>query len=53
MWGIMVLGSWIFGLKFGFGLTAFYLCIGTDETTRGIVMFFRWKSKRWKKHALV
>lgn len=53
MWGIMVAGSLIFGLKLGFGLAAFYLCIGTDETTRGIVMFFRWKSKRWKKHALV
>lgn len=53
MWGIMVLGSWIFGIKLGFGLAAFYLSIGTDETTRGIVMLFRWKSKRWKKHALV
>lgn len=53
MWGIMVLGSYIFGIKLGFGLPAFYLCIGTDETTRGIVMLLRWKSKRWKKHALV
>lgn len=53
MWGIMVLGSYILGLKLGLGLVGFWLGIGTDETTRGIVMLFRWKSKRWKKHALV
>lgn len=52
-WGIMVLGSYILGLKFGLGLVGFWLGIGTDETTRGIVMYFRWKSKRWQKHALV
>ena len=52
-WGIMVLGSYILGLKMGLGLIGFWLGIGTDETTRGIVMLFRWKSKRWQKHALV
>ncbi len=53
MWGIMVLGSYILGIKCGLGLIGFWLGIGTDETTRGIVMLFRWKSKRWQKHALV
>lgn len=52
-WGIMVLGSYILGLRCGLGLVGFWLGIGTDETTRGIVMFFRWRSQRWKKHALV
>lgn len=52
-WGIMVLGSYILGLRFGLGIVGFWLGIGTDETTRGIVMLFRWKSKRWQKHALV
>ncbi|MBR1912873.1 MAG: MATE family efflux transporter [Treponema sp.] len=52
-WGIMVLGSYILGLKMGLGLIGFWLGIGTDETTRGIVMFFRWKSRRWQKHSLV
>ncbi len=52
-WGIMVLGSYILGLKCGLGLIGFWLAIGTDETTRGIVMFLRWKSRRWQKHALV
>ena len=52
-WGIMVLGSYILGLKCGLGLVGFWLGIGTDETTRGIVMLFRWKSRRWEKHAIV
>ncbi|MCR4579170.1 MAG: MATE family efflux transporter, partial [Treponema sp.] len=34
-WGIMVLGSYILGLKCGLGLVGFWLGIGTDETTRG------------------
>lgn len=52
-WGIMVLGSYILGLKCGLGLVGFWLGIGTDETTRGLVMLWRWKSKRWQKHALI
>ncbi len=53
MWGIMVFGSYILGLKMGLGLAGFWIGIGTDETTRGIVMLLRWKSKRWQKYALV
>ena len=52
-WSLMVLGSYILGIKCGLGLVGFWLGIGTDETTRGIVMLFRWKSKRWQKYALV
>ncbi len=52
-WSLMVLGSYILGIKCGLGLVGFWLGIGTDETTRGIVMLFRWKSRRWQKHALV
>ena len=52
-WTFMVLGSYILGLKLGLGLVGFWLGIGTDETTRGFVMLWRWKSRRWQKHALV
>ena len=52
-WTFMVLGSYILGLKCGLGLVGFWLGIGTDETTRGLVMLLRWKSRRWQKHALV
>ena len=53
MWCIMVLFSYILGLKMGLGLTGFWLAIGTDETTRGLVMLLRWKSRRWQAKALV
>lgn len=52
-WILMVLGSYILGMKCGLGLVGFWLGIGTDETTRGFVMLWRWKSRRWQKHALV
>ena len=52
-WVIMVGGSYLLGLKLGMGVAGFWLGIATDETTRGIVMVFRWKSKRWMKKALV
>jgi putative MATE family efflux protein len=52
-WSIQVLLSYILGIKCGLGLVGFWLGIGTDETTRGLVMLLRWKSRRWQKHALV
>ena len=52
-WIILVLGSYILGKVCGLGLVGFWLAIGTDETTRGMVMLWRWKSRRWQKHALV
>lgn len=53
MWCIMVLFSYILGLRCHLGLVGFWLAIGTDETTRGIAMLLRWKSKRWQTKALV
>lgn len=52
MWGIMVFGSWLLGMKLGMGLVGVWIATGTDETTRGIVMLFRWKSKRWMTKAI-
>jgi putative MATE family efflux protein len=51
-WCIMVAGSYIFGIKLGLGLVGIWLSIGTDETTRGIVMLLRWKSKHWQTKAI-
>lgn len=52
-WCVMVLGSYILGIKCGLGVAGCWLGIGTDETTRGIVMLLRWRSKRWMSKALV
>lgn len=47
MWGISVPGSYLLGIKLGFGLVGIWIAVGTDEMLRGIIMLFRWKSKRW------
>jgi Na+-driven multidrug efflux pump len=49
----MVFGAYILGFKLGFGLLGIWFAIGTDETLRGIVMVFRWKSRRWMTKAIV
>ena len=51
-WIIMVGGGWLLGLHFGLGLVGIWLATGTDETLRGIVMLFRWKSKHWQSMAI-
>lgn len=53
MWGIMVFLSWLLGIKMGLGIIGCWLGTGTDETTRGIAMLLRWKSKRWQKKSLI
>jgi len=53
MWGLGVLGAWFLGLHFGLGMVGIWLAVGTDETIRGIIMLFRWKSKRWMTKAIV
>ncbi|MGD6817136.1 MATE family efflux transporter [Metabacillus sp. 84] len=35
------------------GLAGIWLAIAADEWTRAVIMFFRWKSRKWEKFALV
>ena len=35
------------------GLPGIWLAIAADEWLRGIIMYFRWKSRKWEKYALV
>ncbi|WP_304224367.1 MATE family efflux transporter [Gracilinema caldarium] len=53
MWGLGVFGAWLLGLHFSLGMVGIWLAVGTDETIRGIIMLFRWKSKRWMAKAIV
>ncbi|CAM3941155.1 MATE family efflux transporter [Cohnella lubricantis] len=38
---------------FDMGLAGIWLAIAADEWARGIIMFFRWRSRRWEGKALV
>jgi len=35
------------------GLAGIWLAIAADEWMRAVIMFFRWKSRKWEQHALV
>lgn len=35
------------------GLVGVWLAITADEWTRAVIMYFRWKSRRWERYALV
>ncbi len=48
MWGIGVFFALLFGIVFKLGVVGIWLGISMDEWTRGIIMYFRWKSKIWQ-----
>ncbi len=51
MWGIMVLGSWLLGTYFGLGLVGVWIAMMADEWLRGILMYRRWKQRKWLVYA--
>ncbi|MBM7571864.1 MATE family efflux transporter [Aquibacillus albus] len=53
MWGISVPLSYLFGITLGYGLIGMWFAFVIDEWVRGIVMLFRWKSRKWEGMAVV
>ena len=53
MWGIAIPLAWFLGLHLGWGLVGIWLAFAADEWTRGLSMYWRWKSRRWEKKVLV
>lgn len=47
MWGIQVVGSYIFGISLGWGLIAMWVIFALDENIRGFIFVRRWNSFRW------
>jgi putative MATE family efflux protein len=53
MWGIGVGGAYLFGVILNFGLVGIWIAVASDEWTRSIIMFFRWRSGAWRNKSLV
>jgi putative MATE family efflux protein len=53
MWSVGVLGSWVFGIVLGWGLVGVYVALCADEWIRGLCMFWRWHSGRWRGKGFV
>jgi putative MATE family efflux protein len=51
MWCVWVPLAWFLGIRMGFGLVGVWIAMMTDEWLRGVMMHWRWKSRRWLKHA--
>jgi putative MATE family efflux protein len=51
MWCVWVPLAWILGVKMGLGLVGVWIAMITDEWTRGLLMYWRWKRRRWVKYA--
>ena len=47
MWGVQVVGSYLLGISFGWGLIAMWGVFALDENIRGYIFFRRWNSFKW------
>lgn len=53
MWGVSVTLSYFFGIHLGFGLVGMWIAFGMDEWLRGILMLWRWRSRKWQSMSFV
>jgi putative MATE family efflux protein len=51
MWGVLVFGSWLLGTYFDLGLTGVWIAMTLDEWLRGLMMYRRWRQRKWLKYA--
>ena len=51
MWLVWVPLAWLLGIRLGFGLAGIWVAMMTDEWLRGLLMYRRWKERRWVRHA--
>ena len=47
MWGLWVPFAWFLGLKMGWGLVGIWISMICDEWTRGMLMYHRWRKRKW------
>ena len=50
---VAVLLSYLLGIKLGYGLLGVWIANATDEWTRGLIMMWRWKSKKWQNKGFI
>ena len=47
MWGVQVVGSYVLGITFGWGLIAMWAVFALDENIRGFIFLRRWNTFKW------
>lgn len=52
-WMVSVVGSYFFGIHWGWGLLGMWVSFALDENIRGIIFIFRWRSRKWATKSFV
>jgi len=52
-WLISILFSYILGVVLGLGLFGCWIAFAFDEMFRGVILFFRWRSRKWTEKTIV
>ncbi|WP_300394570.1 MATE family efflux transporter [Fusobacterium sp.] len=50
---VAVFLSWLLGIKLGYGLLGVWIANAADEWARGLIMMWRWKSKKWQNKSFI
>jgi Na+-driven multidrug efflux pump len=53
MWGLSVPLAYWLGIHMEWGLIGVYLAFVVDEWLRGLIMFWRWRSRVWEQMSFV
>ena len=53
MWFFAGFCGYTFGILFGWGLAGMWIGFALDECSRGTLLYYRWKSQKWKKRTLI
>ena len=53
MWVFAVTCGYLFGIAMGLGLAGIWIGLALDESSRGVVLAFRWRTQKWKKRNLI
>jgi len=49
MWSVAVVGAYLSGITFGFGLLGMWWMFALDENIRALVFIRRWNSRKWQR----
>lgn len=52
-WLVSVVGSYLLGIHWGWGLIGMWVSFMLDENVRGLIFIFRWRSLKWATKSFV
>jgi putative MATE family efflux protein len=53
MFGVAVGLSYVLGIQMGMGLVGLWVAYSADEWFRGLLMLWRWRSRKWQEMSLI